>query len=546
MNFVFFKHLYIQTHFMFKNLIVLATVALPYAHALAQNTYKLKIENATVFLHGAQINSTAKLKLQKGENEIILSNVAGDINTQSLSVGIGAGAVVESAIFRNNYLGDDYTSPKVQELKDSIAAVSLQRVSINNKTTVLAEQIAVLQVNRKLGGEEAGTNVAELTKMLDLINTRMEGLLTQKSKNEDQLKKIDELIVKLKKQLDEEQRKGTQPSGQVVVKLLAKEPIQTDLKVSYTTNNAGWTPTYDIRVDDIAKPASLFYKANVYQNSGIEWNNIRLSLSTGNPTEGANAPVLNPWYLSFMSPVVYSRLNSKTMAAGAPQAKYEDAMVAATPGTVADFVTVDNAGISTSFDIDLPYTILSNGQEHLVAITNYSLPATYRYFAVPKLDKDAFLQAQVTNWQDLNLIPAATNIFYEGTYVGQGYIDTRNTSDTLTFSLGRDKKIVVRREQDKKLRSVKHFGSNTREAFAYTITVRNTRKDNISIVLQDQLPVSNDKDIEIESKEVGNGTVDETSGTVTWYMSLKPNDQQSTNIGYTIKYPKGKQIPSLH
>jgi len=122
------------------------------------------------------------------------------------------------------------------------------------------------------------------------------------------------------------------------------------------------------------------------------------------------------------------------------------------------YVSVDNAGINTSFDIDLPYTIPSDGQQHLVAVKKFGLPATYSYYAVPKLDKDAFLQAHITNWEELNLLPGQTNIFYEGTYVGQGNIDVRNVKDTMDISLGRDKKIVVKRDRDTKLRSVKQLG----------------------------------------------------------------------------------------
>ncbi len=181
--------------------------------------------------------------------------------------------------------------------------------------------------------------------------------------------------------------------------------------------------------------------------------------------------------------------------------------------TMNQYVSVDNAGINTSFDIELPYTIPSDGQQHLIAIKRYELPASYRYYAVPKMDKDAFLQAQVTNWEELNLLPGETNIFYEGSYVGKGNIDVRNVQDTMTLSMGRDKKIIVKRERDTKLRSVKTIGANVRETFAYTITIRNTRKETINLTVQDQLPVSNDKDITIENKnkDAGGAAYNETT-----------------------------------
>jgi uncharacterized protein (TIGR02231 family) len=546
----------LKTHLMIQQRIAFITgFTLLLANTLqAQIQQKLNIDRATVFLNGAELTSSAKLTLVKGENEIMFTNVAGDVNSQSLTINATNGVVVESATFQNNYLATENLSPRAKEIKDSIELITDNRGQVSNKIAVLNEQIAVLQGNRKVSGENTGLSVAELAKMLDLINTRMENYLDQKNKQDKTLKRIDERLVKLKMQLDEEQKKDYQPGGQLLVKFYAKEATATAVNIDYIVPHAGWSPAYDIWADDVNGPIKLYYKANIYQNSGVKWNNVRLSLSTGNPNEGVQAPVMNPWYLAFYTPQVYNRqlsYNNSNM----PTTQMSD-MAAAAPGTyqkasgaeqasMNNYVSVDNSGINTTFDIELPYTIPSDGQQHLVAVKRYELPATYRYYTVPKLDKDAFLQANITNWEDLNLLPGQTNIFYEGTYVGQGTIDVRNVKDTMTISLGRDKKIVTKRERDVKLRSVKTIGTNIRETFAYTITVRNTRKESINIVVQDQQPVSNDKDIVIEDKDAGNSEYDETTGMMRWTLSLAPNETKKIGFGYTIKYPKGKTIANM-
>jgi len=515
----------------------------------AQTNYKLNIEQATVFLHGAQLTGSAKVQFKKGENEIIFTNVAGDINTQSLTVNAGAGVAVESAVFSNDYLATEVLSPRAKEIKDSIEILTDERTLTANKIAVLNEQIAALQTNKKVGGENSGLSVAELTKLLELIGAKMEGYLNQKHKLETAQKKTDERIALLKRQLEEEKKKGYQPGGQIRLKVYAKEASTNPVIVSYVLSNAGWSPSYDLRVDDIAKPASLYYKADIYQNSGIVWDNVHLTLSTGNPSEGAQAPTPTPWYLSFYEPrpavpIAYMKANTARRG-GEAYADSIQPMGDMTPGSMNEYVTVDNSGISTQFDIELPYTIPTDGKQHNVAIKKYDLNATYRYYAAPRLDKDAFLQAQITNWEEMNLMPGQTNIFYEGTFVGQGYIDIRNTSDTLTFSLGRDKKVIVKCEQDKKKRSVKTIGSNVKESFAYTVSVRNTRRDNITLVLQEQLPVSNDKDIVIEDVETGNAEVTENTGMLKWTFNLKPNEVGEVKFSYTVKYPKGKQVSGL-
>ncbi|MBS1585298.1 MAG: DUF4139 domain-containing protein [Bacteroidetes bacterium] len=533
-----------------KSSFVFATLLLFSSRLYADTQQKVNIEQATVFLNGAELLSTAKVALPQGESEIIFTNIAGDVNQQSLSIGTSNNVVVESSTFQNNYLNTDNLSPRAKAIKDSIELINLDRSITDNQLTVTKEQLAVIQENRKISGQNTGLSVTELDKMLTLINAKMGKLLDEKQRTEKKLAKIDEHIANLNRQLDEEQKKDFQPGGQLRIKFYAPAATNTDIRLTYVVPHAGWTPTYDLRVDKINAPVNLFYKANVYQNSGVKWNNVKLVLSTGNPSEGAQAPVLNPWYLAFNTPT-YATGYANMSQAPIMQKEEADRMMVTESKSVAapeaqitlnDYVQVDNSGISTAFDIDLPYTIPSDGQEHLVAIKSYELPATYRYFAVPKKDRDAFLQAQVTNWEDLDLLPAKTNIFYEGSYVGQGYTDVRNIKDTMTFSLGRDKKIVVRREVDKTLRSVKTIGTNVRETFAYTISVRNTRKEPINITVLDQMPVSNDKDIEIEDRQYKDATLDETTGEVKWTMTVKPNETQKRQVGYTIKYPKGKVI----
>jgi uncharacterized protein (TIGR02231 family) len=531
-----------------KSSYLIAAVLLFSSRLYADTQQKVNIEQATVFLNGAELLSTAKVALPQGESEIIFTNIAGDVNQQSLSIGTNNNVVVESSTFQNNYLNTDNLSPRAKAIKDSIELINIDRSITDNQLTVTKEQLAVIQENRKISGQNTGLSVTELDKMLTLINAKMGKLLDEKQRTEKKLAKIDEHIANLNRQLDEEQKKDFQPGGQLRIKFYAPAATTSDIRLTYVVPHAGWTPTYDLRVDKINAPVNLFYKANVYQNSGVKWNNVKLVLSTGNPSEGAQAPVLSPWYLAFNTPVYAS--GYANMSQTIVQREEADRMVTesksvAAPAaqvTLNDYVQVDNSGISTAFDIDLPYTIPSDGQEHLVAIKSYELPATYRYFAVPKKDRDAFLQAQVTNWEDLDLLPAKTNIFYEGSYVGQGYTDVRNIKDTMTFSLGRDKKIVVRREVDKTLRSVKTIGTNVRETFAYTISVRNTRKEPINLTVLDQMPVSNDKDIEIEDKQYKDATLDETTGEVKWVMTVKPNETQKRQVGYTIKYPRGKVI----
>lgn len=536
---------------------ILLTAAISILFALplcAQTQQKVKIEQATVFLNGAELISTAKVNLSVGESEVIFTNIAGNVNQQSVSVGAdNSNVAVQSATFKNDYLQSEVLSPKAKSIKDSIDVLSDENKVLDNKIFVIDEQLATLKDNHKVGGNNSGLSVAELQKMLDLMSTKMNAFLSDKSLLHKKLDKNNEKIALLNKQLDEERKKDFLPGGQLVVKFYNTQAITSNITITYIVPNAGWTPNYDLRVERLNDPVKLYYKANVYQNSGVKWDNVHLVLSTGNPNEGAQSPVLNPWYLSFNN--VFGSANARNIVANYNKATpmadnsllFNSAQGLASPdeASMNKYVTVDNSGITTTFDIDIPYTIPSDGQQHMVAVKSHELPATYRYYAAPKADKDAFLQAQVTKWEDLNLLPAQTNIFYEGTYVGQGYIDMRNVEDTLNLSLGRDKKIIIHRDRDKDFKSSKVIGTNKRETYVYTISVRNTKKEPIDLTIMDQFPVSNDKDIVIEDKDADGATIDDTSGAVKWIVKIAPNETLKKKLTYTVKYPKDKVIQNL-
>lgn len=519
----------------------------------AQTKQPVVIQHATIFLNGAELTSQAKLNLPQGESEVLFTNIAGNVNQESLTIGADNQVIIQSAGFQNNYLQTEIISPTVKQLEDSLELFNEWMDVFQNKLTVISEQEAVLRENRKLSGQNTGLNVAEVQKMIDLISNKMTALLSDRKKIEKEKVKLALRIERTKRQLEEEKNKGFQPGGQLLVKFYAPKATTTNINMSYVVPNAGWTPTYDIRVDDLNKPVKIMYKANVFQNSGVKWNNISISLSTGNPTEGAEAPMLQPWHVAFFQPVQnYGYLNRKeampqvAMAGARTEGaayKVDGVQVGdqAAQSSMNEYVAVDNSGINTTFDIELPYTINSDGKQQLVTVKSYELPASFTYYAAPKLDKDAFLQAKITNWEDLNLLPASTHIFYEGSYVGEGYIDMRNVKDTLVVSLGRDKKVIIKREMDKKFRSVKTIGNNVRESMAFSLNIRNTRKEKINLNIVDQFPISDDKDLIIEEKEAKESVIDENE-MIKWQLNLEPNEQKNLKFSYLIKYPKGKKL----
>ncbi|MEO5684781.1 MAG: mucoidy inhibitor MuiA family protein [Chitinophagaceae bacterium] len=207
-----------------------------------------------------------------------------------------------------------------------------------------------------------------------------------------------------------------------------------------------------------------------------------------------------------------------------------------------DYITVKDNELNVSFDIDLPYDVPGNGKEQNVSLKEFQVNTLYKYYAVPKLDKDAYLLGEIADWEGLNLLPGEANIIFEGTYTGKSYIDPNSTMDTLNLTLGKDKRIVVKKEKLKDYSSVKFLGSNKKQVFTYEITVKNNKKEAIQMLLKDQYPLSTNKDIEVELLESPEASNNTELGVLTWKLQLAAGEVKKLRVSYSVKYPKDKYV----
>lgn len=195
------------------------------------------------------------------------------------------------------------------------------------------------------------------------------------------------------------------------------------------------------------------------------------------------------------------------------------------------------------FAIKMPYTILSNNKPIVAEIGRYELPATYIYQCTPKIDKDAFLTAQVTDWNKLNLLEGEANIYFEDTFIGKTIVDPGRSGDTLSFSLGRDRQIAVERLKENEYTSRKLIGSAQTQSIGWKLTVRNTRAQTVTLMLYDQLPVSANSTITVTAEELSGGQINQDTGIITWYLKLEPDEHRNFSLRYKVKYPKDRRLP---
>lgn len=532
---------------------IVASLLVTLVFAQEQKNVDSKITHVTVFLNRAQVTREVKTRIDAGKTDLVLKGLTSNLDQQSIQVAGKGNFTILGIAHRQNYLNEFNTPAPLKTLRDSLDYTQRQLALENSRKEILNKEEQMLLSNQKIGGANQNLTVAELKAMADFYRSRLGEIVTTRMKQDLQIKKLNEKIVKLQQQINEQNDLYGRNTSEIVITVSANDAATADLTVNYIVANAGWYAVYDLRAINTKSPVQLSYKANVFQGTGEEWKNVRLKLSTANPNLGGLKPELAAWYLNFYQPMYEKRLAGRAPGvavhrAPAPEMAKEEVLMdadAKAAESVADFVSTIQTSLNTEFDIALPYTVNSSNKPTLVDIRNHELKADYTYSVAPKLDADAFLLARATGWEDFSLLPGEANVFFEGTFVGKSYIDPNNIKDTLSVSLGRDKRIVVKREKLKDFSSKKLIGSNQRENYAYEISVRNTKTEAVKLIIEDQIPVSQNSQIEVTVGDVGGARYNQNTGKLVWEISLQPNESKKVVYKFEVKYPKDKIIAGL-
>ncbi|MBV2190860.1 DUF4139 domain-containing protein [Providencia rettgeri] len=509
----------------------------------------VEISHATVFLRGAELDNTVTLSLNKGANSVILTNIASNIDPRTLSINLEQDDVVIRSINIQNIATEANYPMAIVELLEQKKQLSQQIETLNIAINVGEEQLSLLKDHRFFGENTAQT-LEESAQKLNFIRQQMSNILQEQQKHQLELVELEEKSVLLQAKIDENMPSSIGKQTQIVLSIDAQKPLTTELQISYLTPDAAWSPSYDIRSLNSQSPLVLTYKADIVQNTGIDWDKVNLTLSTINPSKNITPSVLQPWRLSVYDNNAQIARQVRMKMPAAPMAMYEESSVSEKKQTInsgiSDFVTTSSNGINLNYQIALPYSLKSAIKPNTLTIKQQALDVKYKYTATPKLTEEVFLQADIDNWQSLNLLNGNANIYYGNTYIGNFMINANQLVDTLRVPFGVDKSIQISREPNEKIKKKPSFiGSTIQQTESYLVKVKNTHTKPIELTVYDQIPVSEDSDIKVSAIEDKNAVTNKSTGEITWDIALEPNEEKQISFSYTLSYPKDKQILGL-
>jgi len=506
--------------------------------------YTAGIEHVTVFTSGAELAQRVSLPLDAGDNTVVIEGLSPYINEQSLQIALGGGVIVQQYAFSTDYLSADKRRMNTAALEDSLKMAQDALADAERRIATIAEMQQLLQagVNSTLTAS-TGVTTATIDKNLQYFRTNALELAKQQDATKAEKASLEKRIKALQQQIKENGGLKAGKSGIVTLQVNSPKKQTITAALKYFTPRASWYATYDLNIASLQSPVQLLMKAHVSQTTGIDWHQARLTLSTGSPSRTNEAPTLSTWWLQQQvtrQRTVYAAKNMVMTAAVMDEMALEEEM---STGSVAAYVEATEQAIAVEYAISLPYTIAGNGKEQMIALLEKQIDnVSFNYYAAPRMDESAYLVAYINNWKALSLPDGVANITYNGTYYGESRLAANNDEARVRLTLGDDPLVKIKRELT--ATNSKQSGNSKQVSYTYTTTVRNDKKEQITVQLNDQYPVSTAKEIQVSvgEKNTPATTENKQTGILTYELTLAPGQTRTIELSYTVKYPKDWRI----
>lgn len=517
-----------------RSTILFFLLCLPLWAQAQYRSFKGPITQVTVYPKSAIVSRSATLSLPAGQSQWELSGLSPFLDASSVRAeGEGAATLLSVSTVAQ------YWEPS--QILDSLRKVSRQYArrasTYQAQLAVQVAELSILQENQQAGNPQSGMDFRNLQALDELQRKRTETLLTQQLETQKQLKTLDSLQKLVSEKINpylyyeqyllssERERELLDPkfemyynqisemdkvkSQQVRLSFWAKEPTQLELQLSYKVENAGWEPLYQLHIAGADSSARLEMEANIAQHTLEDWQQADISVCNTQPSEGSTS-----LYLYTMS----------------IRNSYSASDKQKVPPTIESFPTV--------FEVSGKQSIPGQGQQQRFRLSQLQLPVQFEHYAVPKLRQEVYLMANLTGWQNKGLVDGPLRLFYDDTYLGLQALSINTQRDTLSFSMGPDPLVGIERKTVGQMYAKNWIGGRQSKALGYEITVRNNHRKPITLLLKDQLPVSEQEGFDVNDISYEGFVRDWRSGELKWKGQIAPGAELRKSFRFQISYPK--------
>ncbi|MBP6334888.1 MAG: DUF4139 domain-containing protein [Bacteroidia bacterium] len=534
--------------------------------AHCDNTKKetANVSSVTVYLRGAQLTCTSDFLAMPGINQFIFEGVSPTLDPNSLQASAKGNITIMDVKYQIKYNENKNPSTTkasdkfIKIANDSLVMLNFEIEEMNEQLQGLATEKNILLNNRLLKGESTRDTLEMFKAGISFLRERLTNINNESIAIKKKLYYKNDSKLALEKRIQDLNRinqAGEVPVADAVptIVVMAYSEVQTNSKVSvsFYVDQAAWLPVYDLRAS-AGGNIDLAYKAELRQQTGMDWKNTNITLSTGNPALNTQKPELTPFYLSFVQNF-RKKINNEnrelmsksTQGAAAVEMESSKDEMQLDAKTLAAYTDEREGMIQTEYDIKMKYSIPHDDQFHIVVIQNKALKSNYRYSVVPKLDVNAYLMAELRDLDDLNLIPGSSRIYFDGSYIGKSVLNPDAFSDTINLSLGKDRSIVVQRKKLKDKTRERVLADDKTISITYELSIKNNKSGSVTMDLTDQIPISQDPNIKIVLIDGDGSKLTEETGLLKWQLSLKSMESKKIRFTYEVTMPKSKGLAGL-
>ena len=548
----------ISNGFLTTSLVVFTVLALDPARA-ADLTAVSAVDAVTVYPDGASVTRVVTLDLPAGDNSAVLKDFPLTLDPSSLRVEGEAGTKLTIGAIDAK---PPRSAPPVNlpELDKRIEALKDERVNLQGTIDAatarrkFAERFAEASP-AGIGDKGEARPIAEWRAAFAAVGEEVASTEATIRDAERKQRDLDREIARL------EQDKAQKPPSkmEVRIELSAAAATKATLRVTYAVRNARWAPLYDARLDTGGKdrkPAlELVRRAEITQNTGEDWSNVALAVSTVRTARGGNAPELKPLVVQYPQlprPVAAAADAAMPSAAPPPQRQLRFAAgrseESAMEKAVEQQAAAEISGFQVVFKLPGRVSLGAGGGAKGLRVSSANIAPDLAVRAAPVIDPTAFLEASFKQTEDAPLLPGRVAIYRDGVFVGRGQMAAAAKDETVRLGFGADEKIKIERSVLKRNEGSAGLivtTSKTDER-AFKTTVRNGHDFPIRIAIEDQLPVSENEDIVVEmlpSTTAPSATnIRDKRGVLEWAYEAKAGEVKDINFAWRIRWPKDKNV----
>lgn len=544
-----------------KKLLFAALAAIAFHGANAQKEISAEIKNVTVYPDNALIEKSAVVNLTAGNNILYLKGNSPYLDPNSIRFDADDKyeIVYFSSTQRVSSINPEYESTLPEQVrtqykgvKDSIDGLSREMERLVFYNEVLDKETASLNNMKVMSNPQNTDSLVNIRNTLNYYREKMLEINKIREQNKDsinalkkQLERLEQTCKIIESSYPDKQNPENNKEYFVKVNIFATQAVNNaELNYSYLCNNVGWTPSYDLKINSQDNSGELILKANLYQNTCENWKDVKLTFSTENNNAYMYNGELYPYYLSLQIPK--KETSKKVYTLGLYGYDIETSGEPAFRNSAYNTV-ISNSMLGKEYTVARKRSIPSEETIKTINIRSQKPELVYRYSIKPVLSSRAFFQGLVPNWQQLELMNADVNLYFDGKYTNKTHIYSNSVQeDTLCLDLGVDRRISVERKINKSVpNKTSIVGSQLEMIVEVDIKVKNNSLKETDAEIEDRIPLSASPDIKISVLDIDGAQMDEKTGFLKWTKKIKASETVNLKVKYSVRYPKDHTLNEI-